>query len=320
MQQRVGLARAMAADPDILLLDEPFSALDPLIRRQLQDQFLNISKVQKKTTIFITHDLDEAIRIGDRIAIMKDGAVVQVGTPEDIVTNPKDAYVADFVAGISRLQLVTAGRIMTSGAQSAPILGDHRVRADTKIDQLIDLAIETDQPIVVVDDKNQPIGSVSKDTLLRGIQGSKEAAADIQVDSTDFEDQAPDPKTSTESAAAFAVQSPEFYREAFHKIAAGGVWVFSFNAAAALIGPVFLAPARALAVEYTHRFCRSLRRCSDCPGPIYQSRRRPIGARGLVKIAGGRACGTGGRGHRGWKRQPGGKSDQTQRTASCRCR
>ncbi len=186
MQQRVGLARAMAADPDILLLDEPFSALDPLIRRQLQDQFLNISKVQKKTTIFITHDLDEAIRIGDRIAIMKDGAVVQVGTPEDIVTNPKDAYVADFVAGISRLQLVTAGRIMTPCAQSAHIPSDHRVRvrvdADTKIDQLIDLAIKADQPIVVVDDKDRPIGSVDKNTLLRGIQGGRECRATVHFD------------------------------------------------------------------------------------------------------------------------------------------
>ena len=88
MQQRVGLARALAADPDILLMDEPFSALDPLIRRQLQDQFLAALQAMRKTTIFITHDLDEAIRFGDRIAIMRDGAIVQVGTPEDIVLKP----------------------------------------------------------------------------------------------------------------------------------------------------------------------------------------------------------------------------------------
>ena len=88
MQQRVGLARALAADPDILLMDEPFSALDPLIRRQLQDQFIELSKVMNKTSLFITHDLDEAIRLGHRIAIMKDGVLVQIGTPEHIITEP----------------------------------------------------------------------------------------------------------------------------------------------------------------------------------------------------------------------------------------
>jgi len=103
MQQRVGLARALASDPEILLMDEPFSALDPLIRRQLQDQFMALSAELNKTTVFITHDLDEAIRIGHRIAIMKDGRIVQVGTPEEIVTQPADDYVRDFVEGISKL-------------------------------------------------------------------------------------------------------------------------------------------------------------------------------------------------------------------------
>ena len=100
MRQRVGLARALAADPPILLMDEPFSALDPLIRRQLQDQFLQLSKEVRKTTMFITHDLDEAIRIGTRIAIMKDGVIVQIGTPDEIIRNPADDYVAEFVANI----------------------------------------------------------------------------------------------------------------------------------------------------------------------------------------------------------------------------
>ena len=110
MQQRVGLARALAANPDVLLMDEPFSALDPLIRRQLQDEFIRLSNILKKTTVFITHDLDEAVRIGDRIAIMRDGRIVQIGTAEDIVMNPADDYVADFVAGISRLKVVRAPR------------------------------------------------------------------------------------------------------------------------------------------------------------------------------------------------------------------
>ena len=122
MQQRVGLARALAADPEILLMDEPFSALDPLIRRQLQDQFLELSKKVKKTTVFITHDLDEAIRMGDHIAIMNDGVIVQTGTPEQIVLNPVDAYVAEFVKGISRVSLVRAESIMApmDGRETTP--------------------------------------------------------------------------------------------------------------------------------------------------------------------------------------------------------
>ena len=119
MQQRVGLARAMAADPDILLMDEPFSALDPLIRRQLQDQFIELASRVRKTTVFITHDLDEAMRLGDRIAIMRDGRIVQIGTPSEIVRRPRDKYVADFVRAFRRLKLVAAGEIM--GLDRAPI-------------------------------------------------------------------------------------------------------------------------------------------------------------------------------------------------------
>ena len=133
MQQRVGLARALAADPPILLLDEPFSALDPLIRRQLQDEFVQLSRDLGKTTMFITHDLDEAIRIGSRIAIMKDGAIIQVGTAEEIVANPIDDYVADFVANISRLHVVHAHSIMENpGSWRARQAGpDDRFRACT---------------------------------------------------------------------------------------------------------------------------------------------------------------------------------------------
>ena len=101
MQQRVGLARALAADPSVLLMDEPFSALDPLIRRQLQEQFIELSALMHKTTLFITHDIDEAIRIGHRIAIMRDGVIVQSGSAEQIVGHPADDYVAKFVQGIS---------------------------------------------------------------------------------------------------------------------------------------------------------------------------------------------------------------------------
>jgi glycine betaine/proline transport system ATP-binding protein len=176
MQQRVGLARALAADPDILLMDEPFSALDPLIRRQLQDQFIELSKVMRKTTLFITHDLDEAIRLGHRIAIMKDGRLVQIGTPEEIVTNPADDYVKDFVAGISRLKLVFAHTVMepaaSFGARNGIDLGAcPRARETASLDELIDLAVDTDLPTVIVDGEGRAIGVVSKRALLRGIQG-----------------------------------------------------------------------------------------------------------------------------------------------------
>ncbi len=177
MQQRVGLARALAADPDILLMDEPFSALDPLIRRGLQDEFLELSKVMGKTTLFITHDLDEAIRMGSRIAIMKDGVIVQIGTPEEIVTEPADDYVADFVQGISRLKLVFAHTVMldpNAYVQNGGSLqgSDEWPAASTEadLDTLIGLSVDRDTPISIVDDGNM-VGVVTKDVLLRGIQG-----------------------------------------------------------------------------------------------------------------------------------------------------
>ena len=175
MQQRVGLARALASDPEVLLMDEPFSALDPLIRRQLQDQFMALSADMQKTTVFITHDLDEAIRIGHRIAIMKDGRVVQIGTPEDIVTNPADDYVKDFVEGISRLKLVFAHSIMVKIDEYAgpPLDGAPRTSHGTDLDALIDLATSTDLPTVVQDDDGQDVGVIDKATLLEGIRGGK---------------------------------------------------------------------------------------------------------------------------------------------------
>ncbi|MCF8333983.1 MAG: glycine betaine/L-proline ABC transporter ATP-binding protein [Bacteroidales bacterium] len=112
MQQRVGLARALANDPPVLLMDEAFSALDPLIRANMQDELLDLQERVQKTIVFITHDLDEALKLGDRIAIMKDGFIVQNGTPEEILTNPADDYVKAFVEGVDRSDIVTAGTIM----------------------------------------------------------------------------------------------------------------------------------------------------------------------------------------------------------------
>ena len=175
MQQRVGLARALAADPDILLMDEPFSALDPLIRRNLQDEFLSLSNTLNKTTVFITHDLDEAIRMGDRIGIMKDGEIVQIGTAEDIVTEPADDYVADFVAGISRLKLVTASKIMVNpkqhiAANGAIPDGAPVAAPEDDLDTLVGLSTGTDLPVIIKSD-SKTVGVVTKDTLLKGLQG-----------------------------------------------------------------------------------------------------------------------------------------------------
>ena len=173
MQQRVGLARALAANPDVLLMDEPFSALDPLIRRQLQDEFIRLSKILKKTTIFITHDLDEAVRIGHRIAIMRDGRVVQVGTAEDIVMNPADDYVADFVAGISRLKVVRAHAVMQPipdhVAAHGPIPADApRVNEAENLSTLINLAIDSSSAILV-EDGGVDVGVITRADLLRTV-------------------------------------------------------------------------------------------------------------------------------------------------------
>ena len=112
MQQRVGLARALANDPEILLMDEAFSALDPLIRTQMQDELIELQEKMHKTIVFITHDLDEAIRLGDRIAIMKDGEIIQIGSPEDILTNPATDYVSSFVEKVDRKSIITAASLL----------------------------------------------------------------------------------------------------------------------------------------------------------------------------------------------------------------
>ncbi len=179
MQQRVGLARALAADPEFLLMDEPFSALDPLIRRQLQSEFIKLSKQMKKTTVFITHDLDEAVRVGHRIAIMRDGAVVQIGTPEEIIVNPADEYVADFVKGISRLKVVQAKTIMKSVKdyenKFGPLDNDSEIVSENDVlSKLIETSISKDKPIVVSDKNNQKLGVISQSDLLKAVvEGSE---------------------------------------------------------------------------------------------------------------------------------------------------
>jgi glycine betaine/proline transport system ATP-binding protein len=147
MQQRVGLARALASDPEILLMDEAFSALDPLIRVQLQDELLELQARQHRTILFITHDLDEALKLGDRIAIMKDGAVVQIGTPEEILTHPADDYVKRFVENVDRSKVITAGALMRKARTiTVPKDGPHvAVRAMEKENLSMILAVDTER-------------------------------------------------------------------------------------------------------------------------------------------------------------------------------
>ena len=180
MQQRVGLARALASDPEILLMDEPFSALDPLIRRQLQSEFMKLSSIMKKTTVFITHDLDEAVRIGDRIAIMRDGMLIQVGTPEDIVMHPADDYVSEFVAGISRLKVVKAHAVMQaiSGVNANGVATEGvampsedapTFKKNDSLSKLISAAIEYEGALRVVDEAGNTIGSIDRANLLKTV-------------------------------------------------------------------------------------------------------------------------------------------------------
>ena len=174
MQQRVGLARALAADPDVLLMDEPFSALDPLIRRQLQAEFIKLSKQMKKTTVFITHDLDEAVRVGHRIAIMRDGKVIQIGTPEEIVMKPADSYVADFVKGISRLKIVQAKSIMQpveKFEKEFGLIGKNleSVHENDLLNKLIEKSSIKDEPILVINSDNKNIGIITQADLLKAV-------------------------------------------------------------------------------------------------------------------------------------------------------
>lgn len=158
MQQRVGLARALALDPEILFFDEPFSALDPLIRRDMQDELLRLQRELRRTIVFITHDFSEAIRLGDRIAVMKDGVLEQIGTPEEVVTHPATPYVHAFTQDVPKLKVVRAHTIMSSGA---PDPGGRRVDADLVAEHLIPLFLADPSPIGVVNASGSLLGSVT---------------------------------------------------------------------------------------------------------------------------------------------------------------
>ncbi len=166
MQQRVGLARALATDPQIMLFDEPFSALDPLIRRDMQDEVIRLQRDVRKTMIFITHDLAEALKLGDRIAIMKDGKFVQVGTPEEVVANPADDYVADFTRDVPRAHVLTVRTIMRPVNGGADYAGD--VAASMIVQGLLEMVVNEHRPYRVVDDGAQ-IGVVDRTAVLEAM-------------------------------------------------------------------------------------------------------------------------------------------------------
>lgn len=174
MQQRVGLARALAADPDILLMDEPFSALDPMIRRDLQAQFLDLSARLHKTTLFVTHDLDEAIRLGNRIAIMCDGEVVQVGTREEIILHPANDYVADFVRPISKTQFLKADSVMSPLTEGASMPAA-RVSHDAGLEQIM-RTLAVSRETVGVEKDGVLIGRIDAYSLLNLLGGADLAA------------------------------------------------------------------------------------------------------------------------------------------------
>jgi glycine betaine/proline transport system ATP-binding protein len=170
MQQRVGLARALAGDPDIMFFDEPFSALDPLIRRGMQDEVLRLHNEVGKTMVFITHDLSEALRLGDRIAIMRNGRVVQLGRPDELVGAPADDYVADFTRDIPRSHVLTMRWIMRD-AKPGEALDGPELSPDLVIRESIAPITSSSAPAKIVKD-GQLLGLVDRDDLLAVIAGS----------------------------------------------------------------------------------------------------------------------------------------------------
>lgn len=190
MQQRVGLARALATNADLLLMDESFSALDPLIRRDMQDQLLELQKSLKKTIVFITHDLNEAMRLGDRIAVMRDGRIVQIGSAEDILLRPANDYVASFIQDVDRSRVLTAGAVMTEvGTVLGATTPDGRtlttaaefraaapatVGVDTPLAELFAPCATSTVPVAVTDEHGELTGAVPAERLLAVLGESAE--------------------------------------------------------------------------------------------------------------------------------------------------
>ena len=163
-QQRVGIARSLAVDPEVWFLDEPFSALDPLIRKEMQDEFLRLQNLLHKTIIFITHDFDEAIKLADRIAIMKDGLIIQVGTPEQLVINPATNYVKEFTNDILRSKVLTANSIMEK--MSNKTNNYIKINEKSVVENFAADLIDNNKNALVVNDENKEVGVITKEKVI----------------------------------------------------------------------------------------------------------------------------------------------------------
>ena len=162
-QQRVGLARSLAVEPDVWFLDEPFSALDPLIRKEMQNEFLRLQSMLQKTIVFITHDFDEAIRLADRIVIMNEGNIVQVGNAEELITNPANDYVAEFTKDIPRAKLLSVGSIMNKHkAEGAELKVSH----NAKVAEIAKEILMNNAPAAVIDNNSEVVGSITKQDIV----------------------------------------------------------------------------------------------------------------------------------------------------------
>ena len=172
-QQRVGIARSLAVEPDIWFLDEPFSALDPLIRKEMQDEFLRLQGVLNKTILFVTHDFDEALRLADRIAIMKDGIIEQLDTPANIVLNPATEYVRKFTEEVPREKVLKIESVMDP-FDSSEELGDLRVSKDAIIETVAETVLNEQKPIAVVDENDKIVGVVHNSKVIHVLFGKNQ--------------------------------------------------------------------------------------------------------------------------------------------------
>lgn len=185
-QQRVGIARSLAVEPDIWFLDEPFSALDPLIRREMQDEFLRLQGMLNKTILFVTHDFDEALRLADRIAIMKDGIIEQIDRPSNIVLNPSTEYVAKFTRSVPREKVLTCGDVMEEAGDGVDI-GELTLSRDAIIETVAEAVLNEPKPIGVVDDAGQTVGVLNRASIVHILFGksSPEASQAHQTPSSE---------------------------------------------------------------------------------------------------------------------------------------
>ena len=165
-QQRVGLARSLAVEPDVWFLDEPFSALDPLIRKEMQNEFLRLQSMLKKTIVFITHDFDEAIRLADRIAIMYEGLIVQVGTAEELITKPATDYVAEFTKDIPRSKLLNVSSIMDANNKNR---FQETVKYNEKVEKIAAKVLKSENQLSVIDENDQIVGTISRKEIIKAI-------------------------------------------------------------------------------------------------------------------------------------------------------